>query len=154
MVTDEPVTAGPVRPSDDGSILILTMLLTIVLAAVVLALATLATAGLAASDVTTQRTAGSTAAANGANWALEELAKKQLDPGDCGATATAIDVPAGLATGLTLTCQDYGLTTGNHPQIRLVSTSASERGQDRFVDVLVEIPRQQYQARVLSWVTN
>ena len=139
---------------DEGSILILTLLLTIVLAAVVLALATYAATGLRTSKVTTERTESNTVAAAGVTWAIEEFAKKQLDPAaDCDST---IGVPSGLlepGESVLITCTTQP-QIDRHPTVRLEAVGTTAAGTDRTIDVVLQVPAAQHTTQVHSWVVG
>lgn len=138
--------------SDDGSVLILTLLLTVVLAAVVLALGTYAATGLTTSRVTTERTESNAAASSGLSYVIEELAKKQIAPeSDCDGV---IPVPAGVvsSTGATVTivCATQA-EIDNHPTLLLTSTGITADGTERVIEAVVQVPRTQYSVQVHSW---
>lgn len=136
--------------SDDGSILVLTLLLTIVLAAIVLALATFATTGLMTSKVTTERTQSNSVAADGMTWLIEEFAKKQVDPLTCAGSPFA--PPAGLVVGgaVTISCTPEAAIDG-HPTVRLVADAVTDAGTDRTIEVVLQVPTAQRTTQVYSW---
>jgi hypothetical protein len=138
---------------DQGSILVLTILLTVVLAAIVLALATYSIAGLRSSDITTQRIEDDVAMTNAVNWAVEEFAAKHLLPDDaCGESPTVIDIPNGLVDGAGLACEQEVESEAGHPQVRLIATVTSASGQERFSEVVLEVPIMSFEAHIRSWL--
>lgn len=142
---------------DDGTILVLTLLLTVVLAAIVMMLATYATTGLTTSRITTDRTESNAAATAGLTWAIEEFAKKQIvpeDPADCDSAPVTLPIPAGLADGVQVTCTTEAMSAGSNPQVRLEATAPTARGGTRTIEVLLEVPAQQYTTQVNSWVVG
>lgn len=137
---------------DQGSILVLTLLLTVVLATIALALATYATAGARASRVTTELTQDNVAATGAITWAIEEFAAKRLTPdGDCAQEAVGLDLPAGLVDGVDLTCAIADDSALGNPQVLLEAGSAGRRTSRNAVSALVEVPTQQYLAQVNAW---
>jgi len=155
--------AAPIGPErerrtsgdDQGSILVLTILLTVVLAAIVLALATYSIAGLRSSDITTQRIEDDAVLSGAVNWAVEEFAKKQLLPDDaCGESPTDIVIPAGLVDGATLACEQDVESEAGHPQVRLFATVTNASGRQRFAEVVLEVPVMSYEAFIRSWLSE
>lgn len=142
------------RTHDDGSVLVLTLILVTVMAVVVIALAQYVTVGLRTSNVASERTETNADAANAVNWAIEEFAKKQLRPDDsCGAAPAylAISVPSGLAsngTTLSLECAQTNPITGE-PVVHLIATSTGD--QERMIQATVEVPRYSHGARISDW---
>ena len=138
--------------SDDGSVLILTLLLTVVLATMVLALATYAASGLTTSGVTTERTESNAAASSGLSYVIEELAKKQIAPdSDCDAS---IPIPAGLvsSSGATVSVEcTTQVEIDNHPTLLLTATAVTADGTTRVIEAIVQVPRDQYTVQVHSW---
>lgn len=147
----------PVRQrTDRGGVLILTLLLTTILALVVIALAQYASTGLKTSDVASLRTETNFDAASAASWAIEELAKKQLDPdADCAPapSTSVVPVPAGLVPNgytVSLTCAQTTPIAGE-PVVHLISTVTDGAGVRRFVETTVEVPRYTHGARIADW---
>lgn len=142
------------RTRDDGSVLVLTLILITVMAVVVIALAQYVTVGLKTSDVASERTETNADAANAMNWAIEQFAKKQLRPDDsCGEAPTyaGISVPAGLAsngTALSLECAQTNPITGE-PVVHLIVMSTGV--QERMIQATVEVPRYSHGARISDW---
>lgn len=142
------------RRRDDGSVLVLTLVLVMVMAVIVMALARYVTVGLKTSDVASERTETNADASNVMNWAIEEFAKKQLQPDDdCGAAPDylPITVPGGLASNgstTTLECAQTNPITGE-PVVHLVA--ASNGMQTRVVEATIEVPRYSHGARVSDW---
>ena len=126
----------------------------------VLALATFATTGLKTSRVTTDLTEANAAASAGANWAIEELAKKQIAPEntvDCDATPVDLGAPAGLF-GSEIAALDVTCTTqaeiDDHPVVLLTAVATTVDGMTRTVDAVIQVPRADYTAQVHSWTTG
>jgi hypothetical protein len=142
-----------VYDTDRGSILILTLLLTIVLAAIVLALATYATTGLATSKVTTERTASNALATDGMTWMIEDFAKKNVDPTTCA--GSPFTPPSGLIAGgaVTITCTTQPDIDG-HPTVLLVADATTSAGTRRRIDVVLQVPTAQRTTQVHSWIAG
>jgi Tfp pilus assembly protein PilX len=151
-VTEEP-TMDDER--DDGSVLIITLILTIVFASIAMALASYAVAGVRTSKVTTERTAAGAAATAGLYWMIEELTHKHVLPCD-GTNPPPPSVPANVApnaASVTVTCTYLG-THGAHPAIRLSATATTTVGHTASVDAYVQVPNDTYTARVYRWETG
>jgi Tfp pilus assembly protein PilX len=144
-----PTTAAG-RRRDDGSVLILTLVLSVVLSLVVIGLATFAATGLATSDVTTERNAVVASATAAVQYEIEELAHKRSEP--CSDADTQIPLPGALAindASLTLWCRPAGWFDG-HPAAVLEAT-ASNPQTSVTVSALVEVPRGKWRADVVGW---
>jgi hypothetical protein len=134
-------------------VLVITMLLTLVLAAIVLALASYAMVGVKTSKVTTERTESNAVSSSAVNWVIEEFAAKRLRPDlDCAVPDSVIAVPAGVSpsgtTSVTCTPQPE---IGFHPTVLLDAVGTTATGMDRPINVLVQVPRDQYTIQVRSW---
>jgi Tfp pilus assembly protein PilX len=137
---------------DRGSILVLAMVLTLVLAFVTIAIARYATVGLATSQTTSHRTRSNAAASAALQWAIDEFAAKRLYPGvDCTTADTTIAVPAAALPygSVTLTCGPSD-EVGNHPTVDLTAIATVD-GVTRTIDVLLQVPRDTYNAQIRSW---
>lgn len=145
-------TSSNAHRRDEGTVLVLTLLLTIVLAAIVLALATYATTALATSKVTTGRVESNAAASAGVHWYLEELAKKTITD-DCivEATGAAPAVPPAIGD-VAVACSVESPIDG-HPAVRLVATGTAGDA-DRVVDVVAQVPLNSYTVQVHSWTAD
>jgi hypothetical protein len=151
----EPMTEPEMKERDAGSVLIITLILTIVFAAIAMALASYAVAGLRTSTVTTQRTAAGAAATAGLYWMIEELTHKHVLPCD-GTNPPPPSVPANVApnaASVTVTCSHLG-AYGGHPAIRLSATATTTAGHSSTVDAYVQVPNDSYTARVYRWETG
>jgi Tfp pilus assembly protein PilX len=143
------------RRADDGSVLVLTLVFTVVLAVVVLALAEYATVGLRTSRAATMRTETTADASSAVSWAIERFAKKELTPAvDCDKAPyyREITLPAGLlSAGVTvdLTCAETTPMTGE-PVIHLIAVTTSGPST-RTVEATVEVPSYLHGARVADW---
>ncbi len=144
------------RRRDDGTILVLTLILTVVLAVIVLAVADYVTVGLRTSEPATERTDSNHDAASTMNWAIEQFSKKQLTPGaDCGNAPVymPVTVPNGLVpngSSATLACAQTTPITGE-PVIHLIATVVGPAGSDRFIESTVEVPQYLHGTRVSDW---
>ena len=140
---------------DDGSVLVLTLIFTVVLAFIVLALAEYAGTGLRTSRVATMRTETTADASSAVSWAVERFAKKELTPdADCLEAPNYKDIPlpGGLLTvGVTveLRCAETTPMTGE-PVIHLIAETHSGPST-RTVEATVEVPSYLHGARVADW---
>jgi hypothetical protein len=143
------------RRGDDGSVLVLTLIFTVVLAFVVLALAEYAGTGLRTSRVATMRTETTADASSAVSWAIERFAKKELTPdGACfeAPSYKEIPLPGGLlSVGVTveLRCAETTPMTGE-PVIHLIAETHSGPST-RTVEATVEVPSYLHGARVADW---
>lgn len=152
-LTDVPPARAPGADGepqrDEGAILVLTLLLTVVLSVVVLALATYSTVGLATSRVTTDRSRGNAAASAALTWVIEELAAKRLTVDECdGGTIT---FPSGLiddGTATTVTCSP-GAEVNDSPTVALAGRAVG--GVETRIVAEIQLPGDRYEAPVLSW---
>lgn len=148
---------------DSGSILILTLILTVVLAVVTIALATYATTGLATSEITTNRTESSAVASAGMSWYLEELQAKRVgarpeQPTECDDGSSPTPPPVapptqvlpGIGATVQITCE---LITeiGFHPTVRLTAVGLTAEGMQRSIVAIVQVPRSQNTLQIYSW---
>ncbi|MFZ9017385.1 MAG: hypothetical protein ACO23O_10350 [Ilumatobacteraceae bacterium] len=145
------------RQRDEGSTLVLTLILTVVMAAIVMAIASYATAGLRTAGVTSDRTLSNIDASNVASWVVEEFAKRTVDPyTTCGESPTynSVAYPASLVdNGSTITAECARVaSSGGHLTVltyHLIVDSTGER--NRSVEVLVDVPTYSYGAWVDDW---
>lgn len=145
-----------VNTRDRGAILVLTLVFTVILAAVVIAIANFATTGLKTSSVATLRTDTNADASATVSWAIEQFAKKQLQPdADCGDAPVSlpITIPSGLLPNgytATLTCaQTTPIAT--EPVVHLVASVTPSSGITRIVEATVEVPQFTHGARIADW---
>lgn len=140
---------------DRGAILVLTLILAVLLAFVVLAIAQFATTGLATSETTTERTESNASASAAMTWVAEEFAAKRLQPdADCSVDDTALTLPAGVVPygTATVTCSPSD-EVGNHPTVALQAT-ATVGDVTRTIDVLLQVPLDQYTVQVSTWTAD
>lgn len=150
------LTRNPSAPTadrgDDGVVLILALILTVILAVLVIAIASYATTGLATSEVTTGRTESNASASAGMTWAIEEFAAKRFLPDThCAVDGADLQVPAGVAPYGTVevTCSPRD-DADNYPAVSIEST-ATVADQTRIVTVLLQVPNDQFSAQVRTW---
>ena len=140
---------------DRGSVLIMTLILTVVFAGIAVTLAMYATTGLRTSKVTTGRTEGNAAATAGLYWVIEELTHKQVLPCD-GLDPPIPAVPAAIAPNgatVTVTCSSVG-THGGHPAVLLAATGTTADGHTSMVEAYVQVPNDTYTSRVYRWLSG
>lgn len=139
--------------SDFGSVLVITLMLTVILAVVVLALARYVTTGLRTSDTATVRTDTNFDASNVMNWAIEEFSKKNLRPEDCGEAPAYVELngfSSDLTTNGSTTKLECAQTLPSaEPVVHLIATSVSD--QTRVVEATLTVPRYAPGARVSDW---
>lgn len=153
---------GTPNRSDQGVILVLTLILTTVLAVIVLALATYAVTGLRTSDVTTARTQNGTVTGAALDWYLEQLSNLSIEPSDqhpslCpdAGTPPLQVVPVGVLApyGQTATIECTSVRNiGFHPTFRLVANAVTVDGKQRTTEVIVQLPYDQRVAQIHSWI--
>ncbi len=144
----------PNRRCDQGSILVLTLVLVVVMSVIVIAMSQYVTVGNRTSGVASERTNTNADSANVMQWAIEQFAKKQLAPDvDCG--AAPVHVPIDVSSNLqlngsttTLTCAQTNPINGE-PVVHLIARSTGD--QTRVVEATVEIPQYSHGARVADW---
>lgn len=149
------VNNGRRSTTDRGSVLVITLVLSVILAVLVLALANFVTVGLRTSDVASERTESNADASAVMSWAVEQFAKKQLTPGgDCGEAPTYVTiptVPASLSVNgstTTLECAQTNPITGESA-VHLIARSTGV--QARVVEATVLVPLYSHGARVADW---
>lgn len=137
---------------DRGVVLTLTLILVVVLALVVVAIADFAVTGLRTSEVSTRRTESNMDASAAITWVIEEFSAKRLVPSvDCTAPDTSIAVPPGVAPGATVavTCNPSD-EADNYPAVDLVAVASSPEATRR-IEVLLQVPRTDFNAQVRTW---
>jgi Tfp pilus assembly protein PilX len=136
---------------DQGSVLVLAIVLTSVLAIVAISIATYVATGLRNSNAVSDRLGADTAAAAGLDFWIEELAHKRATP--CTAP-TPITVPPGLAGGSTVTATCTPTTpVEGHPTVIITVealTPADVRGR---IVATVQVPAFDYTTRILDWTS-
>jgi hypothetical protein len=140
---------------DEGAVLVIALVLTVVMAVVVLGLAKFVTVGLRTSGVASERTETNIDASNAMNWVIEEFAKKKIRPADCADAGsgpyTSLTPPSSLSangSSTTLECARTRPLTAE-PVVHLRATSVRE--QTRFVEAVIEVPRYTAGVRVSDW---
>lgn len=149
--------------NDNGTILVLTLILTVILAIVVIALATYATTGLATSQVTTNRTESNSVTSAGMSWYLEELQAKRAmarpedssfcDNGTPPTPPPIIAPPSvlpNIGASVAISCELID-EIGNHPTVRLTAVGLTAEGTQRSIEVIAQVPRSQYTIQIYSW---
>jgi Tfp pilus assembly protein PilX len=139
---------------DAGSVLVLTLILTVVLAALVIVLAQYATTGLKTSAVTDARTATNADGAAAINWAIEELVAGRLGESGCADAPASHELsePSGVVPSrldVTLTCSNAD-PVGDHPTFKFVALTTNAE-QERRVEAVVEFDAATSAVRTVDW---
>lgn len=125
---------------DDGTILILSLILTVVLAVIVIAIAGFVTVGLKTSRVTDHRNETNADGAAVITWAMEEFRAGTFDLTSCGPNpGLDIPVPGVIAVNgatTTLRCETT-TAAGSFPIVYLRAT-ASDGGTTRSVEAVAQ----------------
>lgn len=165
-MTEPTITPSSTTEMEDrGTILVLVLLLTVVLAIVALALAGFATVGLKTSNVATQRTESNSVASAGMFYVIEELSKKNIrtdtgTPGlDCSSpTPLLLSVPPSVlpdaGSSITIECTLLPVEIDNHPTVELNAVGVTPEGVTRRIDVVAQVPRDDYTVQVYSWTAD
>lgn len=137
---------------DRGTVLILTLLLTVVLAVVVIALATYVSVGLRTSDTTDLRSETNADGAAAITWAMEEFRTAGLQATDCDSAGTTLTVPGVVAANgstVAVICTSDA-PIGSFPVVTLEAT-ATKDGVSRQVKAVAQFSAAQAAVRTLDW---
>lgn len=121
-------------PADEGSLLIVTLILTVVLASVVLAVTSYAAVGLRMSQVTDGRMGRLAAAEAGIWWGAEQLVSGEVACGELATEASDVDLQLN-GERVSVACSDIG------DDEYLLIGSLLMHGSATTVEATIQVPR-------------